>query len=213
MSIVSGILVAVLSISTLRVLVKPAAPRPVGDLVKVAGIARSFEPLIYFSEPAVAHVKDLQSTSIAVWDLAESVRVSGMADAEIIVDNLDSISEAMKKLVLELTKFHTHVDGDIDRYNTHNPCPPFSPSTKTNFALAHQHPQCDGMGKNAPRPPQLPPAPIFPFPRLRQHPQLPHNHSHPRRRPRPPHARRPPHNHHIWHVQPPARTTHGATPL
>ncbi|KFG78100.1 hypothetical protein MANI_016541 [Metarhizium anisopliae] len=114
MSIVSGILVAVLSISTLRVLVKPAAPRPVGDLVKVAGIARSFEPLIYFSEPAVAHVKDLQSTSIAVWDLAESVRVSGMADAEIIVDNLDSISEAMKKLVLELTKFHTHVDGDID---------------------------------------------------------------------------------------------------
>lgn len=125
MSIVSGILVAILSISTLRVLVKPAAPRPVGDLVKVAGIARSFEPLIYFSEPAVAHVKDLQSTSIAVWDLAESVRVSGMADAEIIVDNLDSISEAMKKLVLELTKFHTHVDGDIDRYNSHSPYPPF----------------------------------------------------------------------------------------
>lgn len=90
-------------------------PRPVGDLVKVAGIARSFEPLIYFSEPAVAHVKDLQSTSIAVWDLAESVRVSGMSDAQIIVQNLDSVSETMKKLVLDLTKFHTHVDGDIDR--------------------------------------------------------------------------------------------------
>lgn len=115
-SVISGLLVAFLSISTIKVLVKPAAPRPVGDLVKVAGIARSFEPLIYFSEPAVAHVKDLQSTSIAVWDLAESVRVSGMADAQIIVANLDSISEAMKKLVLELTKFHTHVDGDIDRY-------------------------------------------------------------------------------------------------
>ncbi|TWU77715.1 hypothetical protein ED733_008443 [Metarhizium rileyi] len=113
-SVMSGLLVAFLSISTLKMLVKPAAPRPVGDLVKVAGIARSFEPLIYFSEPAVAHVKDLQSTSIAVWDLAESVRVSGMSDAAIIVSNLDSISEAMKKLVLELTKFHTHVDGDID---------------------------------------------------------------------------------------------------
>lgn len=114
-SVLSGLLLAFVSISMMRVLVKPATPRPVGDLVKVAGIVRSFEPLIYFSEPAVAHVKDLQSTSIAVWDLAESVRVSGMADADIIVENLDAISEAMKRLVLDLTKFHTHVDGDIDR--------------------------------------------------------------------------------------------------
>lgn len=113
-SVLSGLLLAFVSISMMRVLVKPATPRPVGDLVKVAGIVRSFEPLIYFSEPAVAHVKDLQSTSIAVWDLAESVRVSGMADADIIVENLDAISEAMKRLVLDLTKFHTHVDGDID---------------------------------------------------------------------------------------------------
>ncbi|KAK2590860.1 hypothetical protein QQS21_011452 [Conoideocrella luteorostrata] len=113
-TVLSGILFLFLSISMARTLIAPATPRPVGDLVKVAGIARSFEPLIYFSEPAVAHVKDLQSTSIAVWDLAESVRVSGMADADIIVENLDAISEAMKKLVMELTKFHTHVDGDID---------------------------------------------------------------------------------------------------
>ncbi|QPG94455.1 hypothetical protein C2857_006104 [Epichloe festucae Fl1] len=113
-SVLSGLLLAFVSISMMRVLVKPATPRPVGDLVKVAGIVRSFEPLIYFSEPAVAHVKDLQSTSIAVWDLAESVRVSGMADADMIVENLDAISEAMKRLVLDLTKFHTHVDGDID---------------------------------------------------------------------------------------------------
>lgn len=114
-SILSGLLVAFVSVSIMRVLVKPATPRPVGDLVKVAGIARSFEPLIYFSEPAVAHVRDLQSTSIAVWDLAESVRVSDMADADVIVENLDAISEAMKRLVLHLTRFHTHVDGDIDR--------------------------------------------------------------------------------------------------
>ncbi|KJZ76935.1 hypothetical protein HIM_03812 [Hirsutella minnesotensis 3608] len=113
-TVMTSFLVALLSISTLKMLAKPAAPRPVGDLVKVAGLARSFEPLIYFSEPAVAHVRDLQSTSIAIWDLGESVRISGMADADTIVQSLDAISETMKKLVLDLTRFHTHVDGDID---------------------------------------------------------------------------------------------------
>ncbi|ODA79902.1 hypothetical protein RJ55_05499 [Drechmeria coniospora] len=113
-TILTTFLVALLSISTAKMLSKPAATRPVGDLVKIAGLARSFEPLIYFSEPAVAHVKELQSTSIAIWDLGESVRISGMADADTIVQNLDAISETMKKLVLDLTRFHTHVDGDID---------------------------------------------------------------------------------------------------
>lgn len=115
-TVMTSLLVAVLSVSTVKMLSKPAAARPVGDLVKVAGLARSFEPLIYFSEPAVAHVKELQSTSIAIWDLGESVRISGMADADTIVQNLDAISETMKKLVLDLTRFHTHVDGDIDAY-------------------------------------------------------------------------------------------------
>ncbi|KAG5961088.1 hypothetical protein E4U57_007853 [Claviceps arundinis] len=113
-SILTTLLAAFVSISIMRVLVKPAAPLPVGDLIKVAGIARAFEPLIYFSEPAVAHVHHLQATSIAVWDLAESVRVSGMADAEVIVQSLDAVSETMKRLVLDYTRFHTHVDGDID---------------------------------------------------------------------------------------------------
>ncbi|PHH71588.1 hypothetical protein CDD80_5124 [Ophiocordyceps camponoti-rufipedis] len=113
-SVLTSLFVALLSITTANMLVKPAAPRPVGDLVKVAGLARSFEPLIYFSEPAVAHVRELQSTSIAIWDLGESVRISGMADAGTIVQSLDAISETMKKLVLDLTRFHTHVDGDID---------------------------------------------------------------------------------------------------
>ncbi|PHH59329.1 hypothetical protein CDD81_3379 [Ophiocordyceps australis] len=114
LTLITTLIVAVLSISTAKMLVKPAAPRPVGDLVKVAGLARSFEPLIYFSEPAVAHVRELQSTSIAIWDLGESVRISGMADADTIVQSLDTISETMKKLVLDLTRFHTHVDGDVD---------------------------------------------------------------------------------------------------
>ncbi|RDA93907.1 hypothetical protein CP533_4529 [Ophiocordyceps camponoti-saundersi (nom. inval.)] len=113
-SVLTSLVIALLCVSTAKTLVKPAAPRPVGDLVKVAGLARSFEPLIYFSEPAVAHVRELQSTSIAIWDLGESVRISGMADAGTIVQSLDAISETMKKLVLDLTRFHTHVDGDID---------------------------------------------------------------------------------------------------
>ena len=113
-SLVTGFMVAMTAICAARLLVQPAEPRPVGDLVKVAGIARSFEPLIYFSEPAVEHVKDLQSTSVAVWDLAETVRASGMTDTDTIVNSLDAISESMKRLVLDLTKFHTHVDGDID---------------------------------------------------------------------------------------------------
>ncbi|PHH79844.1 hypothetical protein CDD82_2143 [Ophiocordyceps australis] len=114
LTLITTLVVAVVSISTAKMLVKPAAPRPAGDLVKVAGLARSFEPLIYFSEPAVAHVRELQSTSIAIWDLGESVRISGMADADTIVQSLDTISETMKKLVLDLTRFHTHVDGDVD---------------------------------------------------------------------------------------------------
>ncbi|KAG5990177.1 hypothetical protein E4U52_004884 [Claviceps spartinae] len=113
-SILTTLLAAFVSIYIMRMLVKPAAPLPAGDFVKVAGIARAFEPLIYFSEPAVAHVHHLQATSIAVWDLAESVRVSGMADAEVIVQSLDAVSETMKRLVLDYTRFHTHVDGDID---------------------------------------------------------------------------------------------------
>jgi hypothetical protein len=108
------IFVAFFSISMLRALMQPATPRPAGDLVKVAGLARSFEPLIYYSEHAVAQVHDLQATSVAVWDLGESVRTSDMKDASSIVNDLDSLSENMKTLALEMTKFFARVDGDID---------------------------------------------------------------------------------------------------
>lgn len=113
-TLLTGLLLGLLSVSVGKMLVQPAAPRPAADLVKVAGLARSFEPLIYFSEPAVAHVRELQSTSVAIWDLAESVRISSMGDADPIVQSLDAISETMKELVLGLTRFHTHVDSDID---------------------------------------------------------------------------------------------------
>lgn len=84
------------------------------DLVKVAGLARSFEPLIVYSENGVKHIGDLQETSVAVWDLGESVRFVNMTSAPIIVQELDSLSENLKNLASELSRFFTHVEGDID---------------------------------------------------------------------------------------------------
>lgn len=103
-----------IGISLFKMLLQVPEQLPAGDLVKVAGIARSFEPLIYYSEHAVAQVHDLQATSIAVWDLGESVRLSDMKDAESIVSDLDGLSAAMKTLSIEMTRFFARVDGDID---------------------------------------------------------------------------------------------------
>lgn len=80
----------------------------------MAGIARSFEPLIYYSENGVRQVGDLQATGVAVWDLGESVRSSNMTSAPIIVRELDELSDSLKTLAMELTKFFANVDGDID---------------------------------------------------------------------------------------------------
>ncbi|KAK4443571.1 hypothetical protein QBC34DRAFT_310756 [Podospora aff. communis PSN243] len=97
-----------------RSLFEPAAMRPVPDLVKVAGVARSFEPLIYYSENGIQQVGELQATGVAVWDLGESVRSSNMTSAPIIVKELDELSDSLKTLAIELTKFFANVDGDID---------------------------------------------------------------------------------------------------
>ncbi|KAK3332045.1 hypothetical protein B0T19DRAFT_93271 [Cercophora scortea] len=104
-----------ISYSAIRSLFQPTTTlRPVPDLVKVAGVARSFEPLIYYSENAVSQVGDLQATGLAVWDLSESIRYSDMANAAAIVQELDDLSESLKVLALEVTKFYASVDGDID---------------------------------------------------------------------------------------------------
>lgn len=115
-SIILSTLIAFVSIAATRTLFEPAYGRPVPDLVKVAGIARSFEPLIYYSENGVAQVGDLQATGVAVWDLGESVRLSNLTSAPIIVKELDELSDSLKTLAIELTKFFANVDGDIDGY-------------------------------------------------------------------------------------------------
>ena len=116
-SLILAVLVGLFSVAAVRSLFVPADQRPVPDLVKVAGIARSFEPLIYYSENGVSQVGDLQATGVAVWDLGESVRSSNMTSAPIIVKSLDELSDSLKTLAIELTKFFANVDGDIDGYD------------------------------------------------------------------------------------------------
>lgn len=113
-SLFMSILVAFLSILALRTLFQPGVPPPVPDLVKVAGLAKAFEPLIFYSENGVQQIGDLQATGVAVWDLGESVRSTNMTSAPIIVKELDDLSESLKTLAIELTRFFANVDGDVD---------------------------------------------------------------------------------------------------
>ncbi|KAI1004660.1 hypothetical protein K3495_g3554 [Podosphaera aphanis] len=113
-SILSSLTIIFISISVLKALFQPGATPPVPDLIKVAGLAKSFEPLIYYSENGIQQVGDLQATGIAVWDLGESVRTSNMTSAPIIVKELDDLSENLKILAIELTRFFANVDGDVD---------------------------------------------------------------------------------------------------
>lgn len=97
-----------------RALFQPGVPPPVPDLVKAAGLAKSFEPLIFYSENGIQQIGDLQATGVAVWDLGESVRSTNMTSAPIIVKELDDLSDSLKTLAVELTRFFANVDGDVD---------------------------------------------------------------------------------------------------
>ncbi|KAK4199774.1 hypothetical protein QBC40DRAFT_307310 [Triangularia verruculosa] len=114
LSLFTSLLIAVVSLLFMRNLTHPSTPQPVPDLVKVASVARSLEPLIYYSENGAAQVTELQSTSIAVWDLSESIRTSNLTSAPLIVHSLDELADSLRVLSLELTKFFANVDGDID---------------------------------------------------------------------------------------------------
>jgi hypothetical protein len=59
-----------------------------------------------------------------VWDLGESVRGSNLTSAAIIVKELDELSDSLKTLAIELTKFFANVDGDIDGYVSSTLPPP-----------------------------------------------------------------------------------------
>lgn len=108
------IVVSLLSISLLRILFVPAVPAPVPDLVKLSTLAKSFEPVIFYSENGYSQIIALQETSVAVWDLGESVRSASISSAPLIVESLDELSETLKTLGLELTRFFADVDSDVD---------------------------------------------------------------------------------------------------
>ncbi|EER36949.1 conserved hypothetical protein [Histoplasma capsulatum var. duboisii H88] len=107
-------LIGIISFLIIRAFLLPPIPLPVPDLVKLSGLARSFEPLIYYSENGVQQIGALQETGVAVWDLGESVRATNMTSAPIIVRQLDELSESLKTLSLELTRFFANIDADID---------------------------------------------------------------------------------------------------
>ncbi|KAF7718232.1 Uncharacterized protein PECH_002045 [Penicillium ucsense] len=109
-----SILVLFLAVAFMRALLLPGLPQAIPDLVKLSGFARSFEPLIYYSENGVQQIGTLQETGVAVWDLSESVRGTNMTSAPIIVRQLDELSDSLKSLSLELTRFFANVDSDVD---------------------------------------------------------------------------------------------------
>ncbi|KAJ5662242.1 uncharacterized protein N7477_009858 [Penicillium maclennaniae] len=109
-----SVLILLVSIAFMRALLLPGLPQSIPDLVKLSGFARSFEPLIYYSENGVQQIGTLQETGVAVWDLSESVRGTNMTSAPIIVRQLDELSDSLKSLSLELTRFFANVDSDID---------------------------------------------------------------------------------------------------
>ena len=108
------ITVAFLSFTIFRVLVRSPIDPPVPDLIKVASLTRSFEPLMFYSENSLSHIGALQETSVAVWDLSETVRAANLTSAPLLVQELDDLGESLKTLAMELTKFFADVDGDID---------------------------------------------------------------------------------------------------
>ncbi|ETI19637.1 hypothetical protein G647_09471 [Cladophialophora carrionii CBS 160.54] len=109
-----SVLTTILLASLLRIILVPPIPPPVPDLVKVSTLAKSFEPLIFYSENGYTQITALQETSVAVWDLGESVRSANMTSAPLIVRSLDELSESLKNLGLELTRFFADVDSDVD---------------------------------------------------------------------------------------------------
>ena len=113
-SLTSTILVTLFAITFFRFLTKVPILPPVPDLLKVAAVARSFEPLIHYAESGTSQIGELQDTGRAVWDLGESIRVSNMTSTPLIVSQLDELSESLKLLSVELTSFFADVEGDID---------------------------------------------------------------------------------------------------
>ena len=113
-SFLTTLTMILLSLAAYRILTRAPTIPPVPDLVKVAGLARSFEPQIYYSESGKRHIEELEDTGIAVEDLGLSVRSANMTSTPLIVKELDQLGESLKGLSKQMYTFFANVDGDID---------------------------------------------------------------------------------------------------
>ena len=109
-----SLMACILATCTLTFLFTSHLPDPAPDLVKVAGMASTFEPLMYYSETGHSQVIQLGDTGVAVWDLGESVRSTNMTSGPIIVKELDELADSLKRLAQELSTFFANINGDID---------------------------------------------------------------------------------------------------
>ncbi|KAF2157594.1 hypothetical protein K461DRAFT_219699 [Myriangium duriaei CBS 260.36] len=108
------LLSCLLASSTISFLLSNPVPDPAPDIIKVAGMANTFEPLMHYSEGGHSQVSQLGETSVAVWDLSESVRSTNMTSGPMIVKTLDDLSDSLKSLTHELTSFFANINADID---------------------------------------------------------------------------------------------------
>ena len=110
----SFLLTVLFAVAVYNHLTAPPGNTPGPDLIKAAGLARSWEPMIAYAETGTMQVEQLQNSGSAVWELAESVRLSNMSSAPIMSGQLDELSGTLKHLASELTGFFASVNGHVD---------------------------------------------------------------------------------------------------
>ncbi|KAF2675250.1 hypothetical protein BT63DRAFT_32758 [Microthyrium microscopicum] len=114
-SLMYAFITVILAYWTLKMLLGAPSPPPVPNLLKVAEVAKTFEPLIYHTDSGRKQINQLQTTGYAVYDLGASVQyASNLNKSKEIADDLYTVSEIMKKLVIDLTDFFSKVEGDVD---------------------------------------------------------------------------------------------------
>ena len=114
-SMATSLLMLFLAVFTFRLFTTTPAELPAPNVMNIARLAESFEPMMYLTETNREEIEKLSDTSVAVWDLGESVRVANLTSSSIIVAQLDELSKSLGTLSLELTKFYSFVNGDIDQ--------------------------------------------------------------------------------------------------
>lgn len=111
----AAVLVGLLAIMVARIFLDaPPPPLPSPNLVAVASMARSLEPMIYLSENHIRQLHQLRQMSYAVSDLAESAKLSEDERLYPIGQELKTMSKLLNQLDTNLITFFTRVDGDVD---------------------------------------------------------------------------------------------------